>query len=112
MGLWCWGSHGLDWIGLISSSGLLLLLGFVIIRRERASERASHSFCKDIGLRLGCASMCLFFSFLFFSLYSTHLFRADGSGKGHAARPLPTRNAVAEGIVDGLSKHAVFDAAA
>lgn len=111
MGLWCWGSHGLDWIGLISSSGLLLLLGFVIIRRERASERVIL-FAKDVGLRLDCASMCLFFSFLFFSLYSTHLFRADGSGKGHAARPLPTRNAVAEGIVDGLSKHAVFDAAA
>ena len=70
MGLWCWGSHGLDWIGLISSSGLLLLLGFVIIRRERASERASHSFCKDIGLRLGCASMCLFFSFRFTRLTS------------------------------------------
>jgi hypothetical protein len=64
-------------------------------------------FAKDVGLRLGCASMCLSLS-----LYSTHLFRANGSGKGHAARPLPTRNAVAEGIVDGLSKHAVFDAAA
>lgn len=30
----------------------------------------------------------------------THLFRADGSGKRHAARPLPTRNAVADRVVD------------
>lgn len=93
--------------------GLFGMLGFVILRRVGEREREQVIlFAKDVGLRLDCASMCLFFSFLFFSLYSTHLFRADGSGKGHAARPLPTRNAVAEGIVDGLSKHAVFDAAA
>jgi hypothetical protein len=44
VGLWDCGFRGpMDGVGLISSSGLLLL-GFVIIRRERASERASESF--------------------------------------------------------------------
>lgn len=54
--------------------------------------------------------LTLFRCFLFLLLYVfwknvcsrrfTHLFRADGSGKGHAARPLPTWDAVAKGIVD------------
>ena len=94
--------------------GLFGMLGFVILRRVGERERASHSFCKRCWVAIGLGFFFVFSSSSAGSSCTppTHLFRADGSGKGHAARPLPTRNAVAEGIVDGLSKHAVFDAAA
>jgi hypothetical protein len=54
----------------------------------------------------------LLFFFLPMDAFYTHLFRANGSGKGHAACPLPTRNAVADRVVGRFSYLAIFDGAA